>query len=260
MVALFTDKDKKELREAAFYAAMLPPRVLWQQFKKTLAEDAAHGIEMYWDWLGGYLDTFFADKPNILPDSNSSKCWQALIEVSGTYYIQLALVIFQGERFLKAEFKHQTACKYPFKRRSDLLKRLMLEDCISQLELHLEGYVSPAAAQWLDRLHTAYKYMNEEISRTQLERYAQKALQEDSKRNNLPLSQGYYFWNLFCQEVFYKHRKAICNYQAYAIALDGFRKLYTSRHSPRYGEAKQIAAINGRLVPYPGRGKGKKSK
>lgn len=260
MVTNFTEKDKQDLRAAAIYAAMLPPKALWEQFKKTLADTTANEIEMYWDWLGSYLDIFFADEPNPFPNPNSSASWQALIEVSGTYYIQLAIVIFQSEHFLKAEFTQHTGLEYPFKRRSDLLKCLMLENCMAQLELCVEGCVSPSAAQWLGRLHTVHEYMNEEISESRLERSAERALKEDSKRNSRSYNQGFYFWNPFCMKVFRKYKRKIPNYFAYTNALKGFHDLYTSKHSPRCGEAKQIAAVNGQIITYPGRGKGKKSK
>lgn len=260
MVTILTDKDKEELRAAAYFAAMLPPKALWEQFKKTLADDTAHQIEMYWEWLGSYLDIFFADEPNPFPNQNSSASWQALIEVSGTYYIQLAIVIFQSEHFLKAEYKQQTGLEYPFQRRSDLLKCLMLENCIAQLELCVEGYVSPTAAQWLDRIHTAHKYMNGKISLSRLERAAENGLEEDRNRNSRTSKRDHWSWNSFCLKVFSKHKREITNYFAYADALVGFKKLYTSKRSARYGEAKQIAAVNGQIVTYPGRGKGKKSK
>lgn len=255
-----TKKQKQELKKIALYVLGLPPAEIRDLLRSSIEPESYIGTIIYWNWVGGYLDAYFNDKSDPLTqfeDQENLRCWVELARYRGNAYIQQSILIFQAERWIKSEAA-ESGIEYPFKKRSDLLKHLFLEDCLNYVAKFSEGFhESYSRKQAVERLADSCKYLSGEknmIPAKQWERWQK----EDSKLNKEDLYK-YRPWNKFCKQVFENHKRNLPSFNAYVAALNEFTWLYGHPESPCYEHAKKYSIQDGVIKDYPGRSKGKKS-
>jgi hypothetical protein len=269
LVTDFLSKEQKaELKASAEYAKTLPPIALWEAFKEEgLSNKVSICYQQYWFEVGTRLEAYFGDLSEPLPSPEIDALLQELIQTGSYYYQITGLLIYQSERLLKKQASDM-GLEYPFEGRSDLLKILMLEDCLQFLELlEQECYQSLAASKWLGNFHTGAKCLNGEISLDATKKLAQESIKDEEKLKNQlnyhTQEQQLQFWNTFCLCCWYTHREELKAYKAWVDALDGYRTLFTRKKSPAYKKEAKFAVVRDfsgliDLVLYPGRGEGQK--
>lgn len=258
-VLLMTPDEKQELGEVAAYIATLPPTEICDLLKWVIDSQQRSGTESYWIGVRAYLAAFSLDEPDPIPDSDLHEAIKAQVEVAGNYYLQLSILVFQAKKFIRTEAEEE-GIKYSFERRSDLLKQLLLEDCLGMLFFYLEGnWESPSGAQILNRIRDGVKFLQGEMTPEKAAKRVDQWRQEDAERLNSYVysSRPFKFWTHHCNRTFYKYREQLPGFHAYTDAMAQRAGLYTSEKSPLHDVAKKVAMIDHRIREYPGRGPGK---
>lgn len=248
MIANLTRRDRRELTNFASHVSTLPPDELWVSIADLIDPTEAVDIEQFWNWLGLHLESFFTDNSEELPEAGLTKECETFVRVFGNYYIVLSTLIFQAERFIRAEAKQQNI-EYPFKKRSSLLKHLAMEHCLTYILRYLEDYwESPSGALQRDSIKDFLAIRNGRLQDHQIAARAKnlKALQAKAYEGKhfQPITQ----WTSFCFQVFDKYRDEIPGYSAYLSAIDEIGKLPTFKY----------AIVDQKINKYPGRGKSKR--
>jgi hypothetical protein len=225
--------EMKDVLDFKNYIAELPPI----RDCNDVSPEIERRLKAYWYWLGESLDAFFLDKPDPLVRQGLSEVFREFIQRHSNRYLMWTIGIYQAERFLRDEAKSQ-GIEYLFNKRSDLLKILALEECLSILFFcSQELWVSLSEAQRIERVSTGRRYIRGEISQTQLEARI-KRWDKDAFGRIMP-------WTSFCFMVFGKYNKKIPCFEAWADAI-GF--------TPKKSRLKKFAIVNGQLKEYQGRG------
>lgn len=243
MIANLTRRDRRELTNFASHVSTLPPDELWVSIADLIDPSEAVDIEQFWNWLGLHLESFFTDNSDPLPEAGLTEEWETFVRVFGNYYVVLSTLIFQAERFIRAEAKQQNI-EYPFKKRSSLLKRLSQEHCLTYVLRYLEDYwESPSAALQRDIIKDFVAIRNGRLQDHQVAARTKKlkALQIRAYEGKhfQPITQ----WTSFCFQVFDKYRDKIPGYSAFLSAIDEIRTLPTFKY----------AIFDHKTNKYPGR-------
>ena len=218
------------LRTASFHIATFPP------FNEKNSEISfnVEDIELeriFWYWTSKSLDAFFNDKSDPLSDSETTEeITQQLarlfpdlpledirrkkikaLEINSTKYRIFANLIFEGEKFIKADLE-KLGFPLNFKR-SDILKQLAFEECTWRLMELLYDWESLSLRQILDRLRQWKKYKTGQIKEEKLLEQIKIWDKEDQKLlNTLPPFEKVCSWTHFCLCAFEKYSKELPSY------------------------------------------------
>ena len=250
MLGTLPQSERDELRNAAIFISGLPPLEMLGKMMQLLASDPeiAEYIRSCFKWAGISLDAFYGDASDPLSDSGLDETMQKIVQDRSNTYLIFSALIFQGEKFLKQEAKAE-GIEYPFKKRSDLLKMVALEDCFHEIELSLQTHWdSYSEAQRNERLRDSQKYLNGDMSEDRFKLIKERWAKEDAKlhRDDISLALKTLYWKPFCLYVFEKHRKK----------LPAFNALVATLGVPE-GKHGKFTIVNGRSQATPGRGPGR---
>lgn len=264
-------KTSNELKPVAAYAQHLPAvglgRGLWERIQEFICKPSAKGAEIQWNLIGRYMDAFLRDDTDPLQLVKGSEAGKDYIRKFGNYYIQLSLIVFQAEHLIREEVE-RLGLDYPFQKRSQLIKMLMLEDCMTELCKQLSTfYESPSASEMEQTaeilshfLDGAVKFAGkaqptgtDTLTHNKAEKQIQKMANLLDKTSNVGYEPNKFrFWNELCLRVFGANRQQISGYAAFETALH-------TAAVPVKGTFKKYGYNMGEFSEYPGRGKGKKT-
>ena len=257
---LLTKKQKTELKPIATYAKRLPAGELgklWERIKASISPDIAANTETYWQLLGAHLDAFFGDEPDPIAEMLEPEWQQDYIRAYGNYYLQLSLVVFHSESLIKSECKER-GIEFPFKKRSELVKVLMMEDCLQELCKPLsEFYESLSVKDMRDvtQLLTGIAEDRIQIGMRQCRasQHPEKVmsalgkirakLQKLTRTEYEP--ENFSFWNNLCREVFWNNKEKIPAFDGYYASVRRLLNFWHSPSSSGYGLFKKHACNQG---------------
>jgi hypothetical protein len=239
-------KEKPEFKEAAVYINSLPPVEQWVKIRTLLPPHVAVNTDNIWKWLGLKLHASFGNYKDPLPESGLTEALQQLIQDKHDEYELLSDLIPQAEPFLQQEVIARNL-QIPWKKRSDILKGLAYEDCISGILLDLtsltEDWTSHSERSRSNRMTIVSRFLLGELTEEEGAKLKEEWIREDAKllRPSLKIEEECPLTR-FCYFVFWKYRKHLPTYEAWA------------KSKPTDGQG-QFAFINRELKRYPGRGK-----
>lgn len=185
---------------------------------------------IFWYWISKSLNAFFSDEsdpfsnPEVieeinqqlasiycdLPPEDINKKIE-VIKLSSTKYRIFTNLIFEGEKFIKADLE-KIGVSTNFKR-SELLKQIAFEECIWRIMSWLYDWEAPSNRQASDRLRKWKKYKAGQIDKKTVLDYDKQWDKEDKKLlNTLPPFERVCSWTSFCLKVFEKYSKELHSY------------------------------------------------
>lgn len=235
--------EKAELKEAIATISHFPPLIAasayiakFPPFNEENSEISfnVEDIELeriIWYWTSKSLEAFFNDQSDPFSDSEiTEEITQQLarifpdlpledirrkkikaLEINSTKYRIFANLIFEGEKFIKADLeKVGFPCEF---KRSDILKRLAFEECTWRLMELLYDWESLSLRQILDRLRQWKKYKTGQIKEEKILEQAKIWDKEDQKLlNTLPPFEKVCSWTHFYLCAFEKYSKELPSY------------------------------------------------
>lgn len=246
-----TGLNKKERKSFGIFMKMTPPDCLKASMQLAMAPGEATQLIATWKYIGEAVDAFFNDKTNPVDSYDLTPHEKKAIARRASYYFRMAIVIFEAEKFLKAE-AFDSGLNYPFKKRSELLKTLAMENCYFDiLCLTAPFHESPSAADQKAITDNARAFYNDGISEEKYRKTMRKLVEKTSHLNA-------YFdtlmiearpWTDFCNKVIVKYRKQIPSFNSWA-------EWHTTPPTDYY----KYAFKHGDIIRYPGRGASLKKK
>lgn len=223
--------------------------ILWKSWERV-PDNIKIGAKAHWEWVGRYLDAYFNRKSDPLPESGQTELEQAIIRTYSRYYIALYDVLFNAERFIKAEFKRQNI-HYPFNCVGKLFYALILEDIAGSLEPCVQDYwESLSAPLQLEGLQFYSQFWKDGKINTQKASRLEKQIKKAEKLQ--PNCGRWNRWNLFCRQVFAMNRQQLQpSLKAFGDAHTEIYRFWTSQKSPGCDRLKKILFINGAFVESP---------
>ena len=230
---------QKDIQDDAFWR-------IWERVPGDIKIAATN----HWTWTGAYLDAYFRKQSDPLPNSGQTELEQAIIRTYARYYLALYDVLFNGERFIKAEAK-KLNISYPFQCVGDLFYGLVFEDILSSLEPclqdHWEGLPAQLELECI-RLSSVF-WKGERIN----PRTATRLETQIKKAKKLQLQSGRWSgWNLFCRNVAAKNRDQLQpSLTGLGIAYGEIYRLWSSHKSPACDSLRKIIYTNGMFRQSP---------
>lgn len=258
---LLTDQQKVEFKPIAKYAERLPGGELgklWGKIRASISPDIAINTEIYWQLLGIHLEAFFNDHPDPIENVLEVDWQKEYIRTYGNYYIQLSVLIFQAEHLIKNECNERNI-EYPFKKRSDLIQTLMLEDCLQEICKPLsEFYESPSAKQMKeyasllinigeDKVQIGAKICRASDHPNKATASLEKLRKHLKKLTRIDYQPEHFsFWNDLCREIFWRNQSRLPAFTGYWASIKQILNFWHSPHSPGYGLFKKHAYDQGK--------------
>lgn len=242
----------------ALYILMLNPARAWKIGKEIWGEEKFEEFTCHYNWLGAHLAAFFSGSPDPLEELDSSKYedFKEKIRLRAHCYIQLWVLIFQGESYIKKEFKERG---FPMPAdRSKILQMLYAEEVFNLIIRFIGEYETLSKNQKDERVRTASEALNGEITDEMFKIVAERWAKEDKKllRDNpfLPKASQWSKVQIIteiCLDALHKHKEKLPAFSSWVEANKNLQL--------KYGDEKMLFT-HGDILKYPGRGKGKKKR
>ena len=259
-------------RKLAAYVATLPPAAIWELLKAQINPEDRGWQEKIWKWLGRYLDAYFSGKSD--PTSSFeelTELGQKNIRIRGNHYLQLSILIFEAERFIKSE-AHKQKIPYSFKSRQELLQQLILEDCFYDLMVLTADFWETPSEKNLEHSARQLPYLMMgnvidtkrgkvvPIEKADLNKVFAVFDKEDSRleRQVDIAPEKLCFWTNFCHQVFVAKQKELPNFQVYLDSQSAFCKFWFGKDAS--AKWQKHFYKQGQRIEYQGRGKAKGTK
>ena len=233
------------------YLLEFPPLEIWQQIKPNLSPRVAANFENLYLWGARYLDNFLETRGSPLPSSGLPEEFQIYVESKATLWLLQGNLLFQAEKYIKLEAESQgITCDW--QSWADLNKQLILEEFKLLITTQLVDFWESLPIRTLEELkRDAIKYLNDSIHESEFKRSCDEWEKSKAKLknsfNDVERTKKLMPWTTFCFGVFEKYKRK----------LPGFFPWAEFRYSEGLPQLTKFAIINGELVKYPGRGRGK---
>lgn len=237
-----SETEKTKSRLMAMAISGFPPDFILEPIKNEIDPNLLKETKQHWLWTGISLDAFFSGTSDPIDKLGLENSVSEEIKHNANKYLQLSILVFQGEDFLRGE-AHAIGIPWIWQSRSDLVKQLALEDCLAELWVSFqECWESHSQSQVAERVRDINKFFTEDIQITRGQKVRWQREDNKLQRQEQPIG----FWTRFCCEVFTKHRKQLPNFNAWVSSMN------------QGSHPKKWAVINRQAKRYPGRGKSEK--